>query len=113
MSVSSLTRKITELTEANKLLQLENLRAQRELETAKKVADRYKDMLPDNICYDACQICEAIWYQNQGPMTRCQCQELRVCLDCAETMKRPVSLEHNMVNCLYDSSEEEEKEELC
>lgn len=56
--------------------------------------ERYQDMLPDNICYDACDGCAEFWFE--GQCETCTICESRHCETCG---------------CLDVDLEEQEEEE--
>ena len=51
------------------------------LEISECHKERYKDMLPDNICYDRCVVCCEKWFESRGPENCIGCGE-RICEYC-------------------------------
>ena len=69
------------------------------------------DYIPDNVCCVLCHACHGEWFENTITTFRCQCKELRLCPTCANGMKEPEVMEHNLVDCNYYVVSESENED--
>jgi hypothetical protein len=47
-----------------------------------RLCEHFRDMLPDNICYDHCDTCRWKWFEDQGNITKCVRCNARVCDKC-------------------------------
>lgn len=66
--------------------------------------------IPDNVCCTVCHVCYREWFENTITTFLCQCKELRLCPKCANEMKEPEVMEHNLVDCNYVGSESSDSE---
>lgn len=67
--------------------------------------------IPDNVCSLVCHVCYDEWFENTITMFHCQCKELRLCPKCANEMKEPEVMEHNLVDCNYTESDSDEDDD--
>tara|TARA_B110000008_G_C16663219_1_gene441681 strand:+ start:164 stop:454 length:291 start_codon:yes stop_codon:yes gene_type:complete len=78
------------------------------IEIALKLAPPPPKYIPDNVCVELCHACHNEWFENTITTFCCQCKELRLCPKCANEMKEPEVMEHNLVDCNYISESENE-----
>ena len=57
--------------------------------------------IPENVCADQCNVCGERWFENTITMVKCQCEQLRICPNCALKLSVPQEMEHNLVNCNF------------
>lgn len=66
--------------------------------------------IPDNVCGVLCHVCGGEWFENTITMFHCQCKNLRLCPTCANGMKKPEVMEHNLVDCNVAESDENDSD---
>ena len=77
------------------------------IDIALKSAPTCPKYIPSNICASECNACDRRWFEDTIIMFHCQCKELRVCPECADKMKEPEEMEHNLVDCNYVSDSQD------
>ena len=80
------------------------------IEIALKSAPPPPKYIPDNVCSLVCHVCYEEWFENTITMFHCQCKNLRLCPNCANGMKEPEVMEHNLVDCNYISESDENED---
>ena len=74
---------------------------------ALKAAPTCPKYIPSNVCASECNVCNRKWFENTIIMFYCKCGQLRLCPECADKMKEPVEIEHNLVDCNYGSDSDD------
>ena len=46
-----------------------------EIEFQKFHKERYLEMLPDNVCYDSCDTCSELYFEDTGELAHCPCKK--------------------------------------